>query len=94
LECKFWLNTSGALLLERWADPTGGEPRLSCARIIAVSVDIIEMSPSFCSQMFHLRLCVYIRFIQTTKNPACSWQAGFEKVCFFFTCLPPVYPNS
>lgn len=84
LECKFWLITPGALLFIRWADPTGGEPRLSCARIIAVSVDIIEMSPSFCSQMFHLRLCVYTRFIQTTKNPARLGRAGFEKVWFFF----------
>ena len=54
LECKFWLNTIGALSCDRWADPTGGEPRLSCARLTVVSVDIIKMSPSFRSQIVHL----------------------------------------
>ena len=54
LECKFWLNTLGALACGRWADPIGGEPRLSCARFSFVSVDIIEMSPSFRSQIVHL----------------------------------------
>jgi hypothetical protein len=35
---------------------TGGEPRLSRARFNFVSVDIIEMSPSFRSQIVHLSL--------------------------------------
>jgi len=71
LECRFWLNTTGALLCERWADPIGGEPRLSRARSNFVSVDIIEMSPSFRSQIVHLSL---LRFLfchsGNTKNPA------------------------
>src|SRR5438128_10072164 len=46
LEYKFWLNTMGALLCERWAEPTGGEPRLSRALFSFVSLDIIKMSPS------------------------------------------------
>jgi hypothetical protein len=54
LECKFWLNTTRVLIFERWADPTGGEPRLSRAYISFVSIDIIEMSPSFRSQLVHL----------------------------------------
>ena len=54
LECKFWLNTIGALLCERWAEPTGGEPRLSRAFFSFVSIDIIEMSPSCRSQIVHL----------------------------------------
>jgi hypothetical protein len=54
LECKFRLNTIRALPGERWADPTGGEPRLSRAYISIVSIDIIEMSPSFRSQIVHL----------------------------------------
>lgn len=94
LECKFWLNTSGTPFRERWTESTGREPRLSCAHLDIVLVDIIQMSPSFCSQMSHLWLCVYNRSIQTTKNPACLWQAGFEKVCCFFTCLPPVCLSS
>src|SRR5258708_2829474 len=54
LDCKIWVDTSGALFFDRWADPTGGEPRLSCARICFASVDIIEMSLSFRSQIVHL----------------------------------------
>ena len=41
LDCKIWLNTTGAVFRERWAYPTGGEPRLSCASISFVSIDII-----------------------------------------------------
>ena len=56
-DCKIRLNTIGALLGDRWADPTGGEPRLSRALFRFVSVDIIiEMSPSFRSQFVHLSL--------------------------------------
>src|ERR1043166_2435959 len=54
LECKFWLNTFGAYFSERWAEPTGGEPRLSCANFSFVSDDIIEMSLFFRSQYVHL----------------------------------------
>src|SRR5688572_523490 len=64
LECKFWLNTIGALLCERWAYPIGGEPRLSRARFNFVSVDIIEMSPSFRSQIAHLSLLRFTSVIQ------------------------------
>ena len=68
LECKSWLNTIGALLCDRGAWPFGGEPRLSRARFSCVSVDIIEMSPSFRSQIVHLSLSSSV--IQETKNPA------------------------
>lgn len=64
LECKFWLNTTRALLLERWADPIGGEPRLSCASLSFVSIDIIEMSPSFRSQIVHLWFVDSVSVIQ------------------------------
>jgi hypothetical protein len=64
LECKFWLNTIGALLCDRWAYPTGGEPRLSRARFSFVSVDIIEMSPSFRSQIVHLSFVRLLLVIQ------------------------------
>jgi hypothetical protein len=71
LECKFWLNTIGALLCDRWAEPTGGEPRLSRAFFSIVSVDIIEMSPSFRSQIVHLSLLqVAFDHSRKTKNPA------------------------
>ena len=64
LECKFWLSTMGALFCNRWADPTGGEPRLSRARFDSVSVDIIEMSPSFRSQIVHLSFFHWLMVIQ------------------------------
>jgi len=57
LECKFWLNTIGALLCDR---SIGGEPRLSRARFNFVSVDIIEMSPSFRSQIVHLSFALAV----------------------------------
>jgi len=69
LGCKFWLNTMGALFCDRRADPTGGEPRLSSALFSFVSVDIIEMSPSFCSQMVHLSFS--FRLFTENKKP-CS----------------------
>jgi hypothetical protein len=59
LECKFWLDTVGALLCDRWAEPAGREPRLSRARLSFVSLDIIEMSPSFRSQIVHLSLSFF-----------------------------------
>jgi hypothetical protein len=94
LECKFWLNTIGALLCERWADPTGGEPRLSCARFSFVSVDIIEMSPSFRSQIVHLSLPLSV--IQGKQKPCllCGKQGLEKSYGSSVTCLPPGYPNS
>jgi hypothetical protein len=75
LDCKIWLDTSGALFCDRWAYPTGGEPRLSCpssvallrrvdARIPFVSIDIIKMSPSFRSQIVHLSFLDSLSVIQ------------------------------
>jgi hypothetical protein len=56
LDCKIRLNTSGALLCDRWTESTGGEPRLSRAIFDFVSIDIIEMSPLFRSQVSYLSL--------------------------------------
>ena len=64
LECKFWLNTIGALLCEQWAWPIGGEPRLSGACLSFVSIDIIKMSPSFRSQIVHLSFFHWLMVIQ------------------------------
>jgi hypothetical protein len=93
-ECKIWLNTIGAHFCDRWADPTGREPRLSRALFSFVSVDIIEMSPSFRSQIVHLSSSFSV--IQGKQKPCllCGRQ-GLEK--FYgssLTCPPPVYPNS
>ena len=54
LECKFWLNTIGAHFPDLWAEPTGGEPRLSRALISLAFTDIIEMSLIYNSQFVHL----------------------------------------
>jgi hypothetical protein len=64
LECKFWLNTIGALFPDLWAYPTGGEPRLPRVHFSFVSVDIIEMSPSFRSQIVHLSFINLVSVIQ------------------------------
>jgi len=60
LECKFWLDTSGALFCDRWTESTGGEPRLSRACFDLVSIDIIEMSSSFRLQIVHLSLSLSV----------------------------------
>jgi hypothetical protein len=55
LNCKIRLNSSGALFDDLWADPTGGEPRLSHAFFRFVPEDIIKTSVSFRSQYFAFR---------------------------------------
>jgi hypothetical protein len=94
LDCKIRLNTFGALFSDLWAEPTGGEPRLSCARFNFVSVDIIEMSPSFRSQIVHLSFALTV--IQGNKKPCllCGKQGLEKSYGSSVTCLPPGYPNS
>ena len=87
LECKFWLNTIGALLCDRWAWPIDGEPRLSRARFNFVSVDIIEMSPSFRSQIVHLSFALAV--IQENKKPCLLSVSRVGKIVEFFVYLLP-----
>src|SRR6516165_6709258 len=47
LDCKIRLKSSGALACDRWAEPTGGEPRLSRAFLCFVPGDIIKTSLYF-----------------------------------------------
>ena len=68
LDCKIWLNTIGAPLCDRWAGPTGGELRFSCACFRFVSVDIIKMSPSFRSQIVHLLFLHSLSVIQEKQK--------------------------
>src|ERR1035437_3251263 len=49
LKCKSVSNCLGARFRQRWAESTGGKPRLSCASIRLVLSDIIKTSFSFCS---------------------------------------------
>jgi hypothetical protein len=55
LKCKFRLDSSGALGCDLWAEPTGGEPRLSRAVLCFVPGDIIKTSVSFDSQCYAFR---------------------------------------
>src|SRR5437016_10003098 len=50
LDCKIRPDSTGALLCDRWAEPTGGEPRLSRAFLICLSGDIIKTSFRYRSQ--------------------------------------------
>ena len=72
LDCKIRLNTFGALFSDLWAEPTGGEPRLSCALISLVLNDIIEMSLIYNSQFVHLFVFIVSFFtaVQGNKKPA------------------------
>ena len=53
LDCKIRDNSTGALLCDRWAHPTGGEPRLSRAFLIFRSADIFKTSFRYLSQFFY-----------------------------------------
>ncbi len=55
---------------ERWADPTGGKPRLSCAILSFATADIIETSLGYRSQTVHLSLPSFTIRFRETKNPA------------------------
>jgi hypothetical protein len=72
LKCKFRPNSSGALFGDRWAEPTGGEPRLSRAIFRFVPGDIIKTSVSFRSQCFafRCRVCCFFGRTRAIKNPA------------------------
>ena len=71
----------GALFCDRWADPTCGEPRLSRAFISVGSVDIIEMSSSFRSQIVHLLFLHWLMVIQGKQKTLLTLrQAGFGKI--------------
>ena len=71
LDCKIRLNTFGAPFSDLWAEPIGGEPRLSCALISFVFGDIIEMSLSYNSQFVHLlfSLVSFYIAVQGNKKP-------------------------
>jgi len=71
LDCKIRLNTFGAHFSDLWAEPTGGEPRLSCALISLVFNDIIEMSLIYNSQFVHLLVFIVSFFtaVQGNKKP-------------------------
>ena len=94
LICKSVSNRLGARLRSRWADPTRGMPRHSCALIRLALSDIIETSLCCRSQTIHLSLPPFHRQFQGSKKPCslCSKQ-GVEILFRLFTCLPPDHPN-
>ena len=69
LICKSVSNHPGARLRSRWADPTGGKPRLSCAISSFATADIIETSFRYRSQSVHLSLPPFHRQFQGNKKP-------------------------
>ena len=95
LICKSVSNHLGARLRARWADPTGGKPRLSCAISSFATADIIETSLCYRSQTVHLSLPPFHRQFQGNKKTLLTWgKQGGEIFFRFVTCLPPDYPNS
>jgi hypothetical protein len=70
LICKFVLEHLGALISDLWADPTGGELKLSCAIFSFVLSDIIETSFYSCSQSNHLSFVPLTVSFRAIKNPA------------------------
>ena len=92
--CKIGCRHAGARLRSRWADPTGGKPRLSCAKFSLVSADIIEMSSGYRSQSVHLSLRPFSPSVSGKQKTLLTRGKQGMKILFrFVTCLPPVYPN-
>ena len=93
LDCKIRLNSSGALCRDPWADPTGGEPRLSRAIFCFVPGDIIKTSVSFYSQLC-LSLSSLLQSCMGNKKPCFHFgKQGLRKsLTGSFTCSP-FYPD-
>jgi hypothetical protein len=69
LICKSVSNRFSALKSDLRADPTGGEPRLSCAILSFATADIIKTSLGYRSQSVHLSLLPFIIPFQGNKKP-------------------------
>jgi hypothetical protein len=107
LNCKIRPGSSGALVGDRWADPTGGEPRLSRAVLRFVPGDIIKTSVPFFSQCaaFRCRVLLLSVLHGQTKNPASVsvsrvWKsydvrlpAHLESIRVGFGLLPTIGPG-
>src|SRR5260221_2394312 len=95
LKCKSVSNRFGARLRSRWAEPTGGKPRLSCHRIRLALSDIIETSFRYHSQSVYLSLLLFTVTDYQNKKPCLLAGKQVVEILFcFVTCLPPDYPNS
>jgi hypothetical protein len=70
LICKSVSNHPGALISDRWADPTGEEFCILCAIFSCMLPDIIEMSFGCRSQSIHLWLLSFLIGFREIKNPA------------------------
>jgi hypothetical protein len=78
LICKSWSNRSGALFNDRWANPSGGKPRLSCASIRLVLWDIVKTSFDYNSQLVHLSLVLFITVSGEQKTLLARGKQGEE----------------
>lgn len=81
LICKSVSNHIGARLRSRWADPTGGKPRLSGTIFSFATADIIETSSCYCSQFVHLSLSCSPA-IPENKKPCSHEVSRVEKFAF------------
>jgi hypothetical protein len=89
LDCKIRPDSFGALVCDRWAQPTGGEPRLSHAFFRFMPGDIIKTSFSFYSQCSAFRY----QFLMHNKKPCLLAVSRVWKSFFFLTCSPSIYAN-
>src|SRR5438552_481609 len=88
LDCKIRLNSAGALSCDPWADPTGGEPRLSRAFLCFVPGDIIKTSVYFDSQCYAFRCCSF----GTIRNPASVTVSRVWKILCLVRLPAYLYP--
>ena len=94
LKCKSVSNHLGARLRSRWADPTGGISRHSCASIRLALSDIIKTSRCYRSQTAHLSLLPFTISFRKQKTLLTRGKQGVEILFRFVTCLPSDCPKS
>ena len=94
LKCKSVSNHLGARLRSRWADPTGGKPRLSCA-IIQFCYCLTSSRRRFVivHRLFTFRCRHSPSVSGKQKTLLTRGKQGVEILFRFVTCLPPDYPS-
>jgi hypothetical protein len=98
LNCKSLSSRLGAPFRSRWADPTGGKPRLSGLRIRLALADITWTSLCYRSLSLAFRYCLlcysFTDHSSQQKTLLPFSKQGCKNPFRFVTCSPFRYPNS
>ena len=81
LKCKSLSNRLGARFRSRWAEPTGGTPRHSCARIRLALSDIIKTSLFYRShRLFTFRFAAFAAISGKQKTLPTFRKQGLREI--------------